>query len=428
MSDVKSSPAENEEEAILARIRDLRAEERRLGKVVKRLREHSRDLAVQQVETNTPNTHTVDLDSMEAPSLLASGAAHRFNNLLVGILGTASMLAVNTEEDGVVHQWLSEIELAALSGAALTSDLRDFAGQRTPKLSPLDLSGLVEALGPRLAGIVGSRITLQYDLSSDLPTVAGCADKIQKVILNLVENAVHAIGDGEGTITVLTRMEQAGRTDSEASPSQCSSVVVQDTGKGIPEAELDNIFIPFYGLDGRPGIGLSFGLGVMRTHSGTIRVRSKPGEGTSMSLLFPALHALDVDSRSDADQHRLQGTALLVDDEESVRTIGELMLKSAGFEVLAASNGRDALAMFAENRHKIRLVILDWGMPGMGGDMVLRELLGIDPAVKVLLSSGGPAPTVTEGEGRDIDFLPKPYRQYQLMSKIRSILNDTSLH
>jgi len=239
-------------------------------------------------------------------------------------------------------------------------------------------------------------IQIELKLSKDPTLINADASQIEQIIINLAVNAGHAMPEG-GSLVIETKtvnLERAYCLDHiEATPGPYVLLSVSDTGAGIDKKTLERIFEPFFTTKG-PGIGTGLGLsmvyGIVKQHGGHITCYSEPGAGTTLKIYFPAIDS-EVKSEKPMDlvvPKRGTETILLVDDNESVRDLGEEMLLEYGYSVITASNGREALQIYSSERENISLVILDLFMPEMGGKECLRALLRMDPKVRVLLVSG----------------------------------------
>jgi CheY-like chemotaxis protein len=212
-------------------------------------------------------------------------------------------------------------------------------------------------------------------------------------------------------------------------PGPYVSLRVKDSGCGMTEETIHRIFDPFFTTKaiGR-GLGLSTLQGIVKAHHGGLWVNSKPGAGTTLNLLFPAAEAMPASPRKGADGHyESEGTVLLADDEEAILTITALALSKAGFEVLTASNGSDALKQFEANSDLIRCALVDKVMPGMNGSDLIKAMRAIKPGLRVILCSGYSesslvhADTGASGAAADA-FLQKPYRTAEAVELVRKVM------
>ncbi|MDG4554196.1 MAG: response regulator, partial [Candidatus Competibacter sp.] len=291
-----------------------------------------------------------------------------------------------------------------------------------------------------LQSSVSRKVTLNLNLKKPLPPLHGDPGQIRQVVMNLVSNASEAIGDRGGVITISTGLMQCSREYlceaylyENLAEGMYVWLEVSDTGAGMDPETQRRIFEPFFTtkFTGR-GLGLSAVLGIVRGHKGSLKVYSRQGKGTTFKVLFPALPEgkLSVEQgdvpKAGAWNWKGVGVILLVDDEESVRTLGARMLERIGFKVLTAADGQEALALYRNQRDEIALVLLDLTMPGMDGETTLRELRRIDAKVRVVISSG-----YTEGEiaprfaGNALSgFLQKPYTLTALTQCLRDAMGD----
>jgi two-component system cell cycle sensor histidine kinase/response regulator CckA len=224
--------------------------------------------------------------------------------------------------------------------------------------------------------------------------------------------------------------EEYCRTHLETRPGEYVLLAVSDTGHGMDKEILDHVFEPFFTTKQRgqgTGLGLSMVFGIVKNHGGYISCHSKPGAGTVFKIYFPATDmeiALDPISTLEMPSFGTE-TILLVDDEETIRDLGKEILTALGYKVLTASNGREALAVYANAQDDVSLVVLDLIMPEMGGKQCLEELLRINPEVKVLISTGYSLNGSTEETpvSGARGFINKPYKGKQLLRAVRHALD-----
>ncbi len=251
--------------------------------------------------------------------------------------------------------------------------------------------------------------------------------------MNLVINGAEAIGERSGHVTISIGFETlpggekrySRFTATELDAGRYVFLEVRDDGPGMDEETLSKVFDPFFTTKfvGR-GLGLSALLGIVRGHTGGIDVQSEPGKGTTFRLVFPATEEVPEDTKVVASEGGLEGTILVIDDEEIVRNMACEMLVPQGLNVLAAGSGATGLALYKARRADIGLVLLDYSMPGMGGEETFKELRKIDPDVPVILSSGfGQEEATRRFEGRGLaGFIQKPYRLATLLTEVRRCL------
>ena len=374
---------------------------------------------------------------LESLGVLSGGVAHDFNNLLVGILGNAGLAMQAMPEDSPAREIVRDIETAATRAAELTHQLLAYAGKGPFNMQSVDLSRLVEEMGNLLGSAVSKNARLVYKLEPSLPSIEADGTQVRQVVMNLISNASEAIGNAAGTITVTTGLLDADRAElgdtqlgAQLPEGRYVFLEVSDDGHGMHPATQARIFDPFFTtkFTGR-GLGLAAVLGIVRAHRGAIRVTSAPGKGTTMRVLLPGADAaaaapLAAPARVEpAASATRVGRVLIVDDEETVRTVARRVLESRGFPVRLADGGVSAIQMLREDPAAVDIVLLDMTMPDMSGAVTLEELRRIRPDLPVLLSSGYtqtdalPA-TMPVASG----FIQKPYRPAELVDAIRKAL------
>ncbi len=358
---------------------------------------------------------------LESLGVLAGGIAHDFNNLLVGVLTNANMALMDLPPDSPVYETVSDIERAAQRAADLTRQLLAYSGKGRLLIEPLSLSELAVEMTQLLRTVVSKRASLHLELQHDLPLVRGDATQLRQVVMNLITNASDSLGDGDGNILLRTRLEEIG-ADTPAmilfggplAPGAHVVLEVADTGAGMDEDTVRKIFDPFFTtkFTGR-GLGLAATIGILRGHHGAVAVRSAPGRGTTFSLYFPVTSVVrSAAVRGMPSEVTGHGSILVVDDDDGVRAVARSLLQRQGFQVLSATNGREALEMYAEHRDQVRAILLDLTMPIMGGEETLRRLRAADPLVRVVIMSGYSDVDVEgtfSGAGLS-GFLQKPFR------------------
>ncbi len=371
---------------------------------------------------------------LESLGVLAGGIAHDFNNLLAGILGFADLALRDLAAGSPARGALEKVIHGAQQAADLTKQMLAYSGRGTFVVAPLDLSRLIEEMAHLLKASVSKKAILRYRLADDLPAVEADAAQLRQVLMNLVTNASEAIGDAGGVIAITTGTMECDRAYlrgtylGEGLPEATYAYLeVSDTGSGMDEATLASIFDPFFTtkFTGR-GLGMAATLGIVRSHHGTIHVDSKPGRGTTLRILFPVSEQ-QAEQRGPAveAEWRGQGTVLVIDDEETVRTVARAMLERMGFAVLTATDGREGVELFRQHADEVAAVVLDMSMPHMNGTDVVRELRRIRSDVRILLSSGYSEQEAVGrfAQGGLAGFVQKPYRLAELRAKMCEALS-----
>jgi len=373
---------------------------------------------------------------LESIGLLAGGVAHDFNNMLTGILGNAS-LALDSEDSTDTRLLLRDVVRAAERAAELTQQLLAYAGKGRFTVGPIDLSVLIQDLVPLIRSSVPRKVNLELDLSRSMPPIQVDKTQIEQLVMNLIINAGEAIQDEVGSVIVRTSIRSFGAeelasflTEHKADGTYIA-LQVRDTGCGIDAETLKRIFDPFFSTKflGR-GLGLSAALGIIRGHKGAMKVTSEPGKGTTFEVLFPisAEAAVLAQRRQVPAATHDWETILVVDDESIVRNMLQKALTHAGYNVLFAENGAEAVSIFSRP-NRISLVVLDLVMPVMSGEEALPQLLAIRPDLPVIVSSGQNEVECIHklGESRVSGFLQKPYLPSVLIAKVRAVLGRVAV-
>jgi PAS domain S-box-containing protein len=394
-------------------------------------------LSVARDVTDQRNLEQQMLHSQKLESLgvLAGGIAHDFNNLLTGILGNADLAKTEMSPLAPSRASLEGIEVAARRAADLCRQLLAYSGRGRFIIQPLSVQELVEEMGHLLSVSISKKVVLKYHFSKGIPAVEADATQLRQVIMNLIVNASEAIGERSGVISITVGLASCDAAylkgcfgADQIQPGDYIYLEVADTGHGMDQATRDRIFDPFFStkFTGR-GLGLAAVLGIIRGHRGAIRVYSEPGRGTTFKLLLPASDSsaaqLDTKPHVSVAYHG-SGKILLADDEETIRNLGRRMLQRAGFDVVVAADGREAIEKFAAERDSIALVVLDLTMPHLDGEACYREMRQLKPGVKVILSSGyNEQDIVNRFAGKGLaGFVQKPYTTEELLAKIRQAL------
>jgi PAS domain S-box-containing protein len=385
-------------------------------------------------EKESLRSQLLQAQKMEAVGNLAGGVAHDFNNLLQVALGYSEILLVGKNPDHPDYDKLHTINATAKRGADLVQRLMVFSRKGDTKPRSLNLNHEVTQLKKLLERTIPKMIAIELSLESWLPVINADPVQVEQILLNLAVNARDAMPQEGGKLTIETRKvmldEEYCRMHLEAKQGQYVMISVSDTGHGMSQETVQHIFEPFFTTKGEgkgTGLGLAMVYGIMKHHEGFINCYSEPGHGTTFRIYFPVVQT-EVEEDLERESAIPQGgseTILLVDDEESLCDIGSQLLTRAGYTVLTATNGRDAIDLYRNQRGDISLVILDLIMPEMGGKECFQELAKIDSKVKVILSSGFLSDRTSE-EARVFGFrglVEKPYNMRQLLGMVRDVLD-----
>ncbi|MEI9898505.1 MAG: CHASE domain-containing protein [Chthoniobacter sp.] len=377
---------------------------------------------------------------LESLGVLAGGIAHDFNNLLTGILGNASFARLDIPANSPAQPSLEQVEIAAQRAADLCKQMLAYSGKGRFIVQELDLSSVVRETADLLQVSISKNCVLKYALAADLPAIHADVTQIRQIVMNLVINASEAIGESSGVISVATGVMEADRaylSEAHLAPNipegEYVFLEVSDNGTGMTGETRAKIFDPFFTtkFTGR-GLGLAAVLGIVRGHSGALKVYSEIGRGTTFKLLLPCAGGpaeASPDAPAGQPAWRSSGTMLVVDDEETVRGITQRMLERVGFDVLAASNGQEALEIYRREGAHILGVLLDLTMPQLDGNATFTELRRLDPEVRVLLMSGfNEQDAIQRFAGKGLaGFIQKPFKPETLYNKLQSIFADASV-
>ncbi len=381
-------------------------------------------------ETKKMKAHMQQVERLEAVGTLAGGIAHDFNNLLMVIEGTVSLLLYETPAADPKYRHFIDIEKQVRRGSKLTRQLLGYARKGKYDVKPLDLN---ESIRESAEAIRRTRkdVRLQLDLAGGLHPVEADSYQMEQVFMNLLINASDAMPEG-GDLAIATQNVYADAIPEKLREDRRGDfvlVTVSDTGVGMDPKTMDRIFEPFFStkpVHKGTGLGLASVYGIVKSHGGAIDVASAPGEGTVFSIYLPASRKpLSAEPPRARKAAHGRGTILLIDDEKPVLAVAADMLKAIGYETLTASDGRQGLELFALEKDRIDLVVLDMIMPDMNGGEVFDRLRAVKPGVPVLLSSG----YSLDGKAMDIlergcnGFIQKPFGMEELSEKIQSILS-----
>jgi two-component system cell cycle sensor histidine kinase/response regulator CckA len=373
----------------------------------------------------------IQSQKMEAVGTMAGGIAHNFNNIMVGIMGYSEFLAMSKQPDDPDYKALKIIHEGTVRASELTRQLLNISrgGQFNPVI--IKLNQAVERILPLISGTFDKSIEVSTHLAPDLMAMEGDLSQIEQCLLNLCINARDAMPQG-GRLIIETNNQVLDddfvRSHLGASPGPHVVITISDTGTGISPEIRDHIFEPFFTTKhGRgTGMGLATVYGIVRSHNGIISVYTEADKGTSFKLYFPITSAVKeepVEDRHTKESIR-DAMILIIDDEPVVREMWEDFLVQKGYRVTVAEDGHEGIERFRELKDEIDLVILDLIMPRLGGKETLAALKEIDPAVKVLVTSGY-SENGQAGEIVDLGidgFLQKPSQLAQLERQIIDIL------
>jgi PAS domain S-box-containing protein len=335
---------------------------------------------------------------METIGQLAAGIAHDYNNLLTVVLGHATLLRTEASLDSNTQESAAEISEAAQKAVNLTRQLLAFSRRQVMQPKVVNLNEVLQQMAKMLARLIGEHITLRFEYASNLPCVQADVSMLEQVILNLALNARDAI-DSQGQITFTTVRQMVDdsycRQNPESQPGLHVVLQVTDTGCGMDSETMAHIFEPFYTTK-EPGRGTGLGLatvfGVVKQHHGWVEVESTPGLGACFRAYLPATDLPPSEPASEALPSATKSspaTILLVEDDVALRRWEVKVLKKAGFQVIEAGSGPEAMACWPAHRDQVGAVVTDMIMPGgINGRQLARHLQGECPHLRVIYTSG----------------------------------------
>lgn len=364
---------------------------------------------------------------MEAVGQLAGGVAHNFNNLLQAIIGFSEMIATESDDPDIA-ELAERIELAGRRGADLTRQLLAFSRKGRYSFRELDVHDVIGEVVKLVAATIDRRIRIECNFNAGDSYVKGDDSLLMHAILNLVINARDALPAG-GRITIETgniSFSDKDLAELALSPGRHVFVSVADNGVGMDNLLKDRIFDPFFTtkeVDKGTGLGLSCVYGCVKSHFGDISVKSAVGKGSVFTIFLPVASGAPAVSTAGpaAPMRRVGGgRVLVIDDDEDVRLLAGLNLKSGGFESVAFSDPERALAYYKKESGAIDLVLLDITMPQVDGRECIRRLREIDPRARILVMSGHAVESVArELRGAETTgFIQKPWEKSQLIRTV----------
>jgi PAS domain S-box-containing protein len=370
---------------------------------------------------------------MESIGILAGGVAHEFNNLLTAISGYGQLLQECIhKDDELSRESIEQVLKASDRAAELTRGLLAFSRKQMINPKPVQIDALISNTGWLIQRIIGEDIEFITDFSGKNLMIKADSGQIEQVLMNLATNARDAMPDG-GRLTITTR-HLTVKVGSEAEfdlsgPGYYALISIADTGTGIDTDSLENIFEPFYttkevGMG--TGLGLSMVHGIVKQHNGSILVSSELGRGTTFHIYLPLIECCTFSDKSIITATAALGmeNLLIAEDEEIVRTFMKKILERAGYKVIAANNGEDAVTRFKEH-DEISLVLADVIMPGKNGREMVDEIRKLKPGVKAVFISGY-ASDIMHKKGiieEGMEFITKPFRKDELLQKVREVLD-----
>jgi PAS domain S-box-containing protein len=368
---------------------------------------------------------------MEAIGQLAGGVAHDFNNLLQIMLGYTECAKEETVESSKVASSLGQVESAIQQARGLVGQLLTFSRRRPLNVERFELDGAVARLSRMVSRLIGENIELVFKPGAPRCRVEADRILIEQVILNLCVNARDAMTDG-GTLTIETRcMSRIRKSKEKGDVCKVVRMRISDTGCGMDEDTLKHIFEPFFttkGVGKGTGLGLASAFGAIKQHNGSIEVHSRPGEGTRFDVLLPVADIGETVEPAVVRDGAVEGgqeTILVAEDDEVIRNLTRRILTKAGYSILEAKDGIEAIELFRGHVDKINLLLLDLMMPRKGGREVYQTVQQIRPGIPAIFASGFSKETLEMNlnENPNTALIQKPFRREKLLQTIREVLD-----
>jgi len=374
----------------------------------------------------------MDENANRVANFLLSLGGGRGKGLAI-IMGNAQLALEDLKESDPGRLEFKEIMTASVRARELTMKLLTFARREKINPQPLSVKTVVEDVAKLLKRSIPKKISVLARFEVKDSVVMMDVNQMHQALLNICNNAAAAMPDGGHIVIELGErdIDEAAGITVETSPGRYCVIKVSDTGTGMPPEVTERIFEPFFTTKPRDkgtGLGLAITYGIVKNHGGFIEVASEVGVGTSFSVYLPVDESETAETQLKEDEHLFQrtGTIMVVDDEKPALSVAERILRKFGFDVVAASNGPDAVKAFKRLKTQIDLVVLDIIMPGMDGADVFRELKALNPDVKVILASGysvnGQAGAIMK-EGA-VGFVQKPFTISELGAAINHALSS----
>jgi len=397
-----------------------------LEKAQAQLRESEEKYRALEVERKTLEKHLRHAQKMESIGTLTGGIAHDFNNILGIILGYAELVLLEAPNNDTLNKNVQQLIQAVDRAKKLVKQILTFSreGDDTPK--PLDVNPIVKEVLEMLRSTLPTTINIQHYIQKEALTLLGNPTEVHQILMNLCTNAAQAMQGKAGILRVeLKEIE---------SPSGLSylGLTVSDTGDGIPPDILERVFDPYFTTK-KPGEGTGLGLavvhGIVKRYGGAIKIDTKPGKGTTVTVKIPLI---DVELKPrEVLLHDIptgNETILLVDDEEALLGTFQKILEQMNYTVITVDNSPGALEIFRKTPSRFHLVICDMTMPQMTGIQLAGELLSLRPDIPIILCTGF-SEFVDAKKAKAVgikEFLMKPFSKRTLATTIRKVLDGNN--
>lgn len=411
---------------VITDVSALKAAEHSSRKANERLLEEARERA--KVEE-----HLQQAQKLEAIGTLAGGIAHDFNNMLAVVMGNAELALDEINGNEAPRRNIEQIVKASKRARDLVKQILTFSRKTERRRKPLKLAPLLKETYGLLRGSLPTTITINLDIQTKSDTVITDPSEVQQILMNLATNALHAIGEKSGTLTIglsnVTLAEDGPLPDREMSAGSYVKLMVRDTGKGMTDKTRSRIFEPFFTT--KPsgqgtGMGLAVVYGIVKSHRGAITVESEPGKGSTFVVFLPrAVEQAKEEAKEGGRALHGNERILLVDDEPFVLEMTSQMLNNLGYHVTTAQTGIEALNIFLAEPSRFDCVITDQTMPEMTGIDLSKKVLETRSDLPVILFTGySEAVSAEQAKAAGIrEFVMKPISKREIANTVRRVLD-----
>jgi len=372
---------------------------------------------------------------LETVGTLAGGIAHDFNNILTPILGYSGLMKKMISEDDKLFDEVDEIYKAGLRAKDLISQILSFSSKTETQKSPFNLHLILNEVIKMMRSVLSAFIDIKMDINKNCGKVLIDSTKIHQVIVNIVTNASHAIGNNKGTIKIKmneidTRNEKLLDSIKGVSGNYCK-LSISDTGCGIEKEIVNKIFDPFFTTKEQgegTGLGLSVAHGIIREHNGFIFVDSEINEGSTFTIFLPIVEESEIETGIAEERNIIGGheRIMLIDDRIDVTKMAKNMLSDLGYTVFDFNDPKVACEYFAENYDQIDLVLTDFAMPEMSGIQLAEEVRKLKTDIPIIIATGNSSVINKEQvENFKINkVIGKPILLFEISKTIRELLNE----
>jgi PAS domain S-box-containing protein len=370
---------------------------------------------------------------MESFGTLAGGIAHDFNNFLGIIIGNTELAMDDVPKWNPAYLNLEEILESSLRARDVVRQLLSFARRTQLEKKPVNIGKIMQESLKLLRSSIPTSIEIRQIIPKDIDTILANSTQLNQILINLSTNAHHAMPNGGILEVSLENVEldkNSAAQHPDLNPGRYVNLKVSDTGHGISSMEIDRIFDPYFTtkqVGKGTGMGLSVVHGIIRGHEGAISVKSKYGQGTTFSILFPVIEKQTaIETEPIKELPTGNEKILLVDDEKSILFTGRNLLERLGYQVETRQNPIEALDLFRVDPNQFDLMITDMTMPNMTGDKLVQEILKIRPDMPIILNTGFNE-KIDEEKAKQIgirQYIEKPFNRRILANVVREVLDE----